>query len=76
MSRSWVLIEDATCVKTTDKAGLFKTPGQEDAWIPWSQIRGDSVDKDGETGDLWISSWIADEKGIDGDDEEEGDDWT
>lgn len=74
MSRSWVLVEDATCVKTTDKAGLFKMPGQKDAWIPWSQIRDGSQDKDGETGDLWITDWIADEKGIDGDDEEEGDD--
>ena len=74
MSRSWVLIEDATCVKTTEKAGLFKLPSQGDFWIPWSQIRDGSPDKDGDTGDLWITSWIADEKGIDGDDEEEGDD--
>ena len=74
MSRSWVLIEDATCVKTNEKAGLFKLPEQGEEWIPWSQIRDGSPDKDGQTGDLWISSWIADEKGLDGDDEEEGDD--
>ena len=73
MSKTWVLISDATCVRTTDKAGLFKLPDQGEEWIPWSQIRDGSPDKDGEKGDLWISQWIADEKGLDGDDEEEGD---
>lgn len=74
MSRTYILVEDARCVKTTEKAGLFDLPDQGEFWIPWSQIRDGSVDKDGETGELWISQWMADEKGIDGDDEEESDD--
>jgi len=72
MSKIWILVSDATLIRSSDKAGLYKIDGDE-YWIPWSQIRDDSVDRDGESGDLWITEWIADQKEIEGDDEEEAD---
>ncbi len=72
MSKVWILISEATLIRSSDKAGLYKIDGEEH-WIPWSQIRDDSIDKDGESGELWITEWIADEKEIEGDDEEESD---
>lgn len=69
MAKVWVLVSEVTLVRSTDKAGLYKIEGKEH-WIPWSQIREDSVDKDGETGDLWITEWIADQKEIEGEEEE------
>lgn len=69
MAKVWVLVSEVTLVRSTDKAGLYKIDGTEH-WIPWSQIREDSVDKDGETGDLWITEWIADQKEIEGEEEE------
>jgi len=72
MSKVWILVNEATLIRSSDKAGLYKIYGEEH-WIPWSQIRDDSVDKDGESGELWITEWIADEKEIEGDDEEEAD---
>lgn len=70
MATRYVLIEDATVVRSTDKAGLFEIDGEE-YWIPWSQVRDDSVDRDGDTGDLWITEWIAGEKGLEGQEDEE-----
>jgi hypothetical protein len=70
MATRYVLIEDATVVRSTDKAGLFRIDGEE-YWIPWSQVRDDSVDRDGATGNLWITEWIAGEKGLEGQEDEE-----
>lgn len=69
MSRIWILIDDATLVRSSPKAGLYKINGEEH-WLPWSQVHEDSVDKDGESGELWITEWIAGEKGIDGEETE------
>lgn len=72
MSKIWILVSDATLIRSSDKAGLYKIDDTEH-WIPWSQIRDDSVDRDGQSGDLWITEWIADQKEIEGYDEEEAD---
>ena len=72
MSKIWILVSDATLIRSSDKAGLYKIDDTEH-WIPWSQIRDDSVDRDGQSGDLWITEWIADQKEIEGYDEEEVD---
>ncbi len=70
MATRYVLIEDATVVRSTEKAGLFKIDGKE-YWIPWSQVHDDSVDRDGSTGNLWITEWIAGEKGLEGQEDDE-----
>ena len=58
-----VEFEDVTLEASTDKAGLFVIDG-EDVWIPWSQVQDGSVDKDGETGTLIITEWIAEQKNL------------
>lgn len=59
-----VTIRDVKVIKATDKALLVKIEDEE-VWIPQSQIDDDSeVYKAGDEGDLVISQWIADQKGI------------
>ncbi len=57
-----VVIPDVTLVSSTDKAGLYRTDTWDEFWIPFSQLKEDSVDKDGETGDIRIPRWLAEEK--------------
>ncbi len=53
---------DARCLRETDKAILVEIDGDE-YWIPQSQVSEDSeVWKEGDEGDLVISSWIAKQK--------------
>ena len=59
----WVVVEEATLIRSTDRAGLFDVDGDE-VWIPWSQIREDSVDQDGESGALFLRRWIAQDKDL------------
>ena len=70
MSRTFVLCESVTLIRSTDKAGMYRIDGEE-VWISWSQIRDDSVDTDGKTGDLWITKWIAEQKDIEWEEEED-----
>lgn len=70
MSQTFVLCESATLIRSSAKAGLYRIDGDEH-WIPWSQIRDDSVDTDGKTGDLWITKWIAEQKQIEWEDEDD-----
>ena len=64
-----VAIHDVTLMRSTDKAGLYKTADGDEHWIPFSQISDDSVDRDGDTGTLRIPRWLADEKGLDAEEE-------
>ena len=64
-----VAVEDVTLVRSTVKAGLYRTPDGSEYWIPFSQISEDSVDKDGTSGTLWIPRWLAEEKDMDYDEE-------
>lgn len=59
----YIEIEDAKLIRSTPKAGLYQIDGEEH-WIPWSQINEGSVDRDGETGSIYISEWIAEQKGL------------
>lgn len=57
-----VSIEDVTVKKETDKALLVKI-GEEEMWMPKSQIHEDSsVFREGDEGQLIISKWIAEQK--------------
>ena len=48
MPREYIEFEDAKLIRSTEMAGLYEIDGEE-KWIPFSQIDGGSVDKDGET---------------------------
>ena len=69
-----VVIEDAVVVAKTNLAILCEAErledlDEKDRWIPFSQIDFSSEinrkSKKGDTGYLIISSWIAEQKGID-----------
>lgn len=50
--------------RATEKA-IHVTVGGEACWIPQSQIHEDSeVWKEGQTGTLIVSRWIAEQKGL------------
>lgn len=65
-----VIINEVTLIRSTDKAGLYRDTEGNEFWIPWSQLREDSVDKDGDTGDIRIPLWLAEEKELDYEEED------
>lgn len=65
-----VIISEVTLIRSTEKAGLYRDTEGNEFWIPWSQLREDSVDKDGETGDIRIPLWLAEEKELDYEEED------
>jgi len=58
-------IEDAKCVRATEKAILVEAPVlDDDEWIPQSQVDDESeVWKIGDSGVLVVSDWWAEKKG-------------
>lgn len=55
---------EARCIRTTAFAILVEVDGEE-VWIPQSQVDDDSeVWQDGDDGELVVSKWIADQKGL------------
>lgn len=62
MARKLVCIENVTLIRSTEKAGMYQTEDGDEVWIPWSQIDENSVDKDGDSGDIWIPLWLAEAK--------------
>jgi len=65
-----VIIPEVTLSRSTEKAGLYRDIEGNEFWIPWSQLREDSVDKDGETGDIRIPLWLAEEKELEYEEED------
>ena len=65
-----VIISEVTLIRSTEKAGMYRDTEGNEFWIPWSQLRDDSVDKDGETGDIRIPLWLAEEKELDYEEED------
>lgn len=60
-----IRLPDCVVLYETDKAILVAIPAFGDYWIPKTQIDDRSeVWQDGDVGELWISDWIAQEKGI------------
>lgn len=57
-----VVVEDVTLIRSTDKAGLYEDCDGFAFWIPFSVLKEDSVDKDGENGDIRIPLWLAEAK--------------
>lgn len=57
-------IDDVECTKETKDAILCVIDGKS-IWIPKSQVHDDSeVYKDGDSGTLVITQWIAEQKGL------------
>lgn len=65
-----VIISEVTLIRSTEKAGMYRDTEGEEFWIPFSQLREDSVDKDGDTGDIRIPLWLAEEKELDYEEED------
>lgn len=63
MSVEYIEIEDAKLLRSNENAGLYEIDG-ESYWLPWSAIGDGSVDKDGETGTIYLIKWMANWKGI------------
>lgn len=59
----YVKIEDVTLVCSTEKAALYRIDGEE-YWLPWSCLDEGSVDKDGETGSIYLAEWLAEREGL------------
>lgn len=56
--------DDVVCLRSTDKAILVDIDGDEH-WIPQSQVHEDSeVYRQGQTGTLVITQWIAKQRGL------------
>lgn len=52
------------CLRTSDKAALLVIDGDEH-WVPFSQIEDNEEPlKEGYSGQLYLTRWICDEKGI------------
>lgn len=61
-----VRIEDCFVKKETEKAILVVIPSVEEKWIPKSQVHDDSeIWKEGMTGCLVITQWLAEKNGWD-----------
>lgn len=61
MSKELVEVTYDSIKRETDKAILFVI-GDEEVWIPTSQIDGDSGDLENEGGTIEIPEWLATEK--------------
>jgi hypothetical protein len=59
-----VVVENVILLRSTENAGLYRDALGDEFWIPWSQLKDDSVDKDGDEGDIRIPLWLAREKGL------------
>ena len=65
-----VCIPGVILKRSTPKAGLYRDEDGNEFWIPFSQLKSDpesdqeSVDRDGEFGDIFIPLWLAEEKDL------------
>lgn len=69
MRGPFLKIASCSVISATSAAVLVRIEGYEggNVWIPQSQIHDDSeVSKLGDEGDLIITQWIAEQKGIEG----------
>ena len=65
-----VVVRDVTLRHSTKNAGLYRDEDGGEFWIPWSQLKEGSVDKDGDSGDILIPRWLAEEKELEYEEEE------
>lgn len=60
-----VEFEDCRAIKATKKALLVEVPGHDEIWFPHSHIHDNSsVYKEKDRGQLVVTEWIAEQKGL------------
>lgn len=59
-----VEIRGVTIVGSNERAGLFEIHNGDRVWIPWDNVAQGSIERDGETGSIFIPSWLASSKGL------------
>ena len=64
--RKHVLFEGAECIRETEKGILVRLPDHdEEVWLAKSQLHDDSdVYSHGDTGNLIVSRWMAEQKDL------------
>lgn len=60
-----VEIGNVTLKMSRPKAGLYVFEDGSEHWLPFSQVAEGSVDKDGDSGTLYIPRWLAEDRDID-----------
>jgi len=55
---AFVEIADAKLIRSNEKAGLFRIDGAEH-WIPWRVLSKRSIDRDGQTGKIYVAESFA-----------------
>lgn len=60
-----VEFEDCRAITDTKKAVLVEVPGEGEIWFPLSHVHDNSsVWKEGDKGQLVVTEWIAEQKGL------------
>lgn len=59
-----VMIENATLKRSSKLSGLYVLEDGTETWLPFTQLAEGSVDKDGDTGTLYIPRWLAEDRDI------------
>jgi len=65
-----VIVPNVILLRSTEKAGLYEDEEGEQFWIPFSQLKEDSCDRDNEFGDIRIPAWLAEEKELEYEEED------
>lgn len=56
---------ECTVIHTTGAAVLIKLDGDDEFWVPFSQIEDNGEDlKRGYVGSIYVSQWLAEREGI------------
>lgn len=55
---AFVEIADTKLIRSNEKAGLFQIDGAEH-WIPWRVLSKRSIDRDGQTGTIYVAESFA-----------------
>lgn len=69
--KPYVLLEDVECIRETDAALLCVIDGAEH-WLPRSQLHDQSeIQREGDSGSITITAWLAETKGLEGEEVED-----
>jgi hypothetical protein len=60
--RDIVTVGGMELIRSTEKAGLYVGDDGSEVWIPFSQLSHGSIDTDGQSGEIYIPRWLAEDK--------------
>lgn len=66
-----IVLNDCTLIKATEKALLIHFDGKPNTWLPRSQIEETDLEKEGDVGYVELPVWLAREKDLLLDEEED-----